>query len=393
MVFSLKMRYPTLGKSLKMCSCSHILVRARIILTKCRSGGGWHLYSVKPKIRDILSKDFILWLTDKLTIYEIREHFKISKEGFKRLAYIFYYGAFFVTAKRMIEKNHLLQDDTVIYSFWLSRAGYSAAELKRNYPQVKKAVSRAHRYDLYEEQNNLHYLPFRKTIAEGLSEISFISENGENYFNSKYKDYDITKTTISHLGVKDRGCSLLKLEGKVVFASCSAITPVKRIDLIIKCLCELKIDFEWYHVGSGDLLDKMEKLASSLLRNGSYHFVGNVTNDCIIDLYRSKNVNYFINLSDSEGIPVSIMEAISTGIPVIARNVGGNCEIVSEQDGFLLQSKDDRQIIDEFIEINFLDENLYKQKSYGARKIYEEQFSADNNYMDFFSRLADMSNC
>ena len=31
----------------------------------------------------------------------------------------------------------------------------------------------------------------------------------------------------------------------------------------------------------------------------------------------------FINMSDSEGVPVSIMEALSIGIPVIARAVGG----------------------------------------------------------------------
>lgn len=42
-------------------------------------------------------------------------------------------------------------------------------------------------------------------------------------------------------------------------------------------------------------------------------------------------------MSDSEGIPVSIMEAMSFGIPVIARNVGGMSEIVNEENGLLLE--------------------------------------------------------
>ena len=44
----------------------------------------------------------------------------------------------------------------------------------------------------------------------------------------------------------------------------------------------------------------------------------------------------FINLSSSEGIPVSIMEAQSFGIPVIATNVGGSGEIVVSETGVLV---------------------------------------------------------
>lgn len=44
----------------------------------------------------------------------------------------------------------------------------------------------------------------------------------------------------------------------------------------------------------------------------------------------------FVNMSLSEGIPVSIMEAISFGIPIIATNVGGNAEIVNDETGVLI---------------------------------------------------------
>ena len=47
----------------------------------------------------------------------------------------------------------------------------------------------------------------------------------------------------------------------------------------------------------------------------------------------------FINVSSTEGIPVSIMEAMSFGIPVIATAVGGTPEIVNNENGYLL-SKD-----------------------------------------------------
>jgi len=43
----------------------------------------------------------------------------------------------------------------------------------------------------------------------------------------------------------------------------------------------------------------------------------------VLNYYASNPVDVFINTSSSEGLPVSIMEAMSFGIPVIATNVGG----------------------------------------------------------------------
>lgn len=45
-----------------------------------------------------------------------------------------------------------------------------------------------------------------------------------------------------------------------------------------------------------------------------------------------------MNLSTSEGVPVSIMEVQSYGIPVIATNVGGTGEIIDKDNGILLPS-------------------------------------------------------
>ena len=62
-----------------------------------------------------------------------------------------------------------------------------------------------------------------------------------------------------------------------------------------------------------------------------------VSNEKILDFYAEQFVDLFINLSDSEGIPVSIMEALSAGIPVLATNVGGTGECVGQENGFLVE--------------------------------------------------------
>jgi glycosyltransferase involved in cell wall biosynthesis len=59
--------------------------------------------------------------------------------------------------------------------------------------------------------------------------------------------------------------------------------------------------------------------------------------------YSINTVDLFINVSSSEGVPVSIMEAMSFGIPVIATAVGGTPEIVSEKTGWLIEPGISRQ--------------------------------------------------
>jgi len=44
-----------------------------------------------------------------------------------------------------------------------------------------------------------------------------------------------------------------------------------------------------------------------------------------------------MNLSETEGIPVSIMEAQSAGVPILATNLGGTSEIVNNENGFLVE--------------------------------------------------------
>ena len=57
---------------------------------------------------------------------------------------------------------------------------------------------------------------------------------------------------------------------------------------------------------------------------------GNVDNAALLEDYITENYYLFVNVSSSEGIPVSIMEASSVGIPCLATDVGGTGEIISD---------------------------------------------------------------
>src|SRR5690606_19053156 len=59
----------------------------------------------------------------------------------------------------------------------------------------------------------------------------------------------------------------------------------------------------------------------------------------------SSKLDVMINTSESEGVPVSIMEAMYYGIPAIAPSVGGISELVNETNGILMSENPDVQEI------------------------------------------------
>ena len=83
-------------------------------------------------------------------------------------------------------------------------------------------------------------------------------------------------------------------------------------------------------------------------RNVTYVFKGNVDNAALLEDYITENYYLFVNVSSSEGIPVSIMEASSVGIPCLATDVGGTGEIISDGvNGLLLRADvSDRELAD-----------------------------------------------
>lgn len=279
--------------------------------------------------------------------------------------------------------------NAVLYSYRFEYQPYVMCLLKK-YFENPKMVSRAHRYDLYEERNSDSYIPLRRYLLDTLDRVYLISDDGKNYLADKYPQYK-EKLYVSRLGTLDRGMQK-RDDTKNVFriVSCSNAVPVKRVDLIIDALSMISdLSIEWIHFGGGELLEQVRKQAKDKLKgNISFCFKGKQDNKVVLDYYASEYIDMFINLSESEGIPVSIMEAMSFGIPCIATDVGGTKEIVKESNGYLLSNgykiEEVTNIIKQFAAMptNQIDE--YRKN---ARNFWNEHYNADKNYRKFVSEL------
>lgn len=293
--------------------------------------------------------------------------------------------------KYIVNKNYIsgiVKKPFAIYSYWMfttARVGLLIAD--KDKPIYK--FTRTHRYDLYQERNRLNYLPYRRLFLQGYDVVFPCSDNGTEYLKSTYPDCsDHIKTAF--LGTKDHGLSEESRDGVFRIISCSRVEPVKRVHRIMEALCILEdtnMDIEWVHIGDGTGLEKIKKKARSALHHIKPKFTGHLSNPEVLDLYKSSPVDLFINVSSSEGIPVSIMEAISFGIPVIGTDVGGTSEIViPEVSGWLIPSDFTNERLAAEIKKVYEKKELHLIRK-SCRKYWEKHFQAELNYHNMFRYL------
>ena len=301
-------------------------------------------------------------------------------------------------------KNHLKDissetDDVFVYSYWFNDNSIGVALLKKYLPDIK-GFSRAHAYDLYFYRSPTNYIPFKNLLFRKLDFVFFISDDAFNYSKNilKISNKFLHKTSISRLGISQSIKKLYGVEEKkcLNIVSCSYIYFVKRLDLLIESIGKIdSFNIKWIHFGDGRTTEEFEntkKLAFDKLKNKKnieFKFFGFLNNEDILNYYKENPVDVFINLSTNEGIPVTFMEVMSYGIPVIATAVGGSVEIVkNEYNGFLLSENPSSIEVADAIEYFYkLSDNEIQILRSNAYTTWNELYNADKNYTKFVNDI------
>ena len=295
-----------------------------------------------------------------------------------------------------IEREKLHTSPCVFYTYWLGEASLGIGLTKKRYPQIK-LVSRAHGADLYEERYEPAYLPCRRALSRVLDRLFLISDDGRDYIRQRYPGFALLSET-ARLGVRDPGfVTSCSADGVFRIASCSFMVPIKRLDLLLKGIdyaarARPEQQFEWHHIGDGPLQDTIEETAQRILpANVRSSFMGYLPNTQVMLFYRNNPLDLFMNVSESEGIPVSVMEAISCGLPIVATAVGGTPEIVSERNGKLLNPNPTPAQIAMAITSILDHPERAAEKRRGSKKVWQERFDASHNFQTFAGRLKSLA--
>ena len=336
---------------------------------------------LKPVIKTVFSSYIY-----KEILYLIRKNkFSLSKikRAFRNCTRAFHFADYLENIRKDMGEN------VVLYTYWNDYATFSLSMIKR---KGDKLVSRAHRRDLYLLPNVDFYLPLKEISNQKTDLVVFISEEGKTYYE---QTFDVSaEKIICRLGVKEQQINeYIPQENSVSILSLSYVVPIKRIDRIIDAIAKIdNIKVNWVHIGDGKLMQEISEKAKKLLspkENVTYCFKGAMDNAEVIEFISKTHIDLFVNTSDSEGLPVSMMEAMSFGIPVLGLDVGGVSEIISNnENGYLLPENPDVQnIADVICEFANLEENEKKKIRENALKTWQEKYDSQKNYDNFAEML------
>ncbi|MBC7861384.1 MAG: glycosyltransferase [Bacteroidia bacterium] len=223
------------------------------------------------------------------------------------------------------------------------------------------------------------------------SAVFSISKAGENYLQKKFPDMK-DKFFTSYLGVEDRGEGTFNEKEVFTMVSCSGMSENKRVSVMAEVFSEFKFPARWIHFGDGPEMEKTKSIVAKLPAHLRAELRGYTANEKVMDYYKNNSVNLFINLSLMEGIPVSLMEAISFGIPVLATNVYGNPELANKETGFLIE--ENFRINEVAVKISDFAGNIDSQKSLriSSRKFCLETFNNEKNFSAFSAEILKWTN-
>lgn len=327
----------------------------------------------------ILFLDGIQHITNISYIKQTRKHLSMLRQA-----------RFLKTQLIEFMKRESVQFSTPILSFWGDIWSLSLTILKQENSSYKVAT-RLHGRDLYEERQptTTFAIPFRPFVVKTLDKLFPVSAHGANYLIKKYPKYK-AKVIFNYLGCNDFVFST-DVTQTFTILSIAKIRHVKRIHRIAEVVKEFPLPIKWVHIG-GEANRKNDATIAyteaiineiNLLPDKQVITVGEVDSKGIIEVVREHLPHFLINTSEYEGLPVSVMEALSMGIPSVATDVGGTNELVDEK--FLLNKEfKNEELIALLVKIQ--EEDLAKLKK-KAREKWSEQLNVIRNRKKLLNEL------
>lgn len=339
---------------------------------------------------------YVFWR--EISIIKNSYHLNLNRNIIKTLFSALIRADHFTTqVKKFLKANRIPFHRTTCYTYWCNEYSLGMGNLRKRY-KLAGAFTRLHNWDLYFERAPDNYLPLRSRMFQRLDGVFPVSLQTKEYILNRVPFVDEDKLIVSYLGVEKEGNLRLENKGKTLkILSLAFLGKIKRIDLLVAALEQLEgFDVEWHHIGEGnDHLDLKQYAFNRLFNKTNIKYVlsGDIPKKQVYEYLQKEHFDALINTSSYEGIPVSMMEAMSFSIPVIGTNVGGVSEIVEDtKNGYLLSANPEPvEIIEKLTQLYNLDEKEYLNMRQNAYNTWQTKFNAEANYSELIYNMVQLS--
>jgi glycosyltransferase involved in cell wall biosynthesis len=235
-----------------------------------------------------------------------------------------------------------------------------------------------HAHDIFVEK------PMLATKLLGSVFVSAISEFNRQYLEDLLGPWVRQKTQIVRCGIDPSYYRENEFDrtqtGRLEIISVGSLQPYKGHIFLVNACSELQkrsIPFRCRIVGGGDLRSMLEHAIQENHLEDRVELMGPRTQDEVSQLLRTANCYVQPSIvtpsGKMEGIPVALMEAMASGIPVVATSISGIPELVKHGDtGWLVPPEDVAALADVLSQIHQDPVEAQKRARSGRRWVLDE---------------------
>ncbi|MDD3213032.1 MAG: glycosyltransferase, partial [Eubacteriales bacterium] len=204
-----------------------------------------------------------------------------------------------------------------------------------------RAVARGHHFDINVDCTPMNPYLMKQFLGETLDALYPISLDALNCLNA-CAALPPEKLHVLALGshggeATERFDPPFYQDGVLRIVSCAAVIERKQLPVLVDALANWRGGpVRWLHMGGGPDEEAVRAYAKQRLGDRvAWEITGTVNPERVAGYYAGQPFDVFVNSSRSEGVPVSIMEAMRAGILIVAPKINGIPELVDESFGVL----------------------------------------------------------
>lgn len=254
-------------------------------------------------------------------------------------------GYFF---SRKILKQH--GDFELVHAFFSVPCGFQALLLKQEF-RIPYIVSlRGADVPGYSERFSLLYILLKPLIRLIWRQAARVVANSQGL-----RELALRTNRRQRIGVIGNGIDISRFfprtesrpqERCIITSGASRVTARKGLEYLIRAIAQLKSAYTQLLLkimGDGNDRERLEKLVKELALEKHVEFLGRVPREMTAPYYQEASV--FVLPSQNEGMSNAMLEALASGLPIIATDTGGSRELVKAgENGFIIKKQSSEDI-------------------------------------------------